>query len=168
MCRHQLQTYGKIGNFSIGKRDKFGQFIIPQKLYGREQEVAALMEAFERVSGGNSEMMLVSGYSGIGKSSLVNEVQKPILRQRGYFISGKFDQLKRNIPYASLIQAFAGIDAASVNRKFGKTSDLETATFRSLRLQRPSHSRCHSRSRTDCRPQRSVPKLGAIRIRESL
>ncbi|MEG4088347.1 AAA family ATPase [Microcoleus sp. Pol12B4] len=108
-CRHQLQTHGKIGNFSIGKRDKFGQFLIPQKLYGREQEVATLMEAFERVSGGNSEMMLVSGYSGIGKSSLVNEVQKPILRQRGYFISGKFDQLKRNIPYASLIQAFAGL-----------------------------------------------------------
>jgi len=109
MCRHQLQTHGKIGHFSIGKRDKFGQFLIPQKLYGREQEVATLMEAFERVSGGNSELMLVSGYSGIGKSSLVNEVQKPIVRQRGYFISGKFDQLKRNIPYASLIQAFAGL-----------------------------------------------------------
>jgi predicted ATPase/signal transduction histidine kinase/tRNA A-37 threonylcarbamoyl transferase component Bud32 len=108
-CRHQLQTNAKIDNFSIGKRDKFGQFIIPQKLYGREQEVATLMAAFERVSGGTSEMMLVSGYSGIGKSSLVNEVQKPILRQRGYFISGKFDQLKRNIPYASLIQAFAGL-----------------------------------------------------------
>ena len=109
MCRHQLQTHGKIRHFSIGKRDRFGQFIIPQKLYGREQEVATLMAAFERVSGGNSEMMLVSGYSGIGKSSLVNKVQKPILRQRGYFISGKFDQLKRNIPYASLIQAFAGL-----------------------------------------------------------
>ncbi|MEG4941798.1 AAA family ATPase [Microcoleus sp. F4-D5] len=109
MCRHQLQTHGKIGNFSIGKRDKFGQFFIPQKLYGREQEVATLMEAFERVSGGNSEMMLVSGYSGIGKSCLVNEVQKPIVRQRGYFISGKFDQLKRNIPYASLIQALGGL-----------------------------------------------------------
>lgn len=109
MCQHQLQTQGKIDNFPIGKRDKFGQFIIPQKLYGREQEVATLMAAFERVSGGNSEMMLVSGYSGIGKSSLVNEVQKPILRQRGYFISGKFDQLKRNIPYASLIQAFQGL-----------------------------------------------------------
>ncbi|MEG4575136.1 AAA family ATPase [Microcoleus sp. N3A4] len=109
ICRHQMQTKGKIDNFPIGKRDKFGQFLIPQKLYGREQEVATLMAAFERVSGGNSEMMLVSGYSGIGKSSLVNEVQKPILRQRGYFISGKFDQLKRNIPYASLIQAFAGL-----------------------------------------------------------
>ncbi|MEG4808951.1 AAA family ATPase [Microcoleus sp. F8-D3] len=109
ICRHQLQTNGKIGNFSIGKSDKFGQFLIPQKLYGREQEAATLMAAFERVSGGNSEMMLVSGYSGIGKSSLVNEVQKPILRQRGYFISGKFDQLKRNIPYASLIQALGDL-----------------------------------------------------------
>ena len=109
ICRHQLQTLGKIDNFPIGKRDKFGQFLIPQKLYGREQEVATLMAAFERVSGGTSEMMLVSGYSGIGKSSLVNEVQKPIVRQHGYFISGKFDQLKRNIPYASLIQAFQGL-----------------------------------------------------------
>src|SRR6476661_1021828 len=109
MCQHQLQTQGKIDNFPIGKRDKFGQFLIPQKLYGREEEVATLMAAFERVSGGTSEMMLVSGYSGIGKSSLVNEVQKPIVRQHGYFISGKFDQLKRNIPYASLIQAFQGL-----------------------------------------------------------
>ncbi|MEG4105396.1 AAA family ATPase [Microcoleus sp. S13_C5] len=109
MCQYQLQTQGKIDNFPIGNRDKFGQFLIPQKLYGREQEVATLMAAFERVSGGTSEMMLVSGYSGIGKSSLVNEIQKPILRQRGYFISGKFDQLKRNIPYASLIQAFQGL-----------------------------------------------------------
>ncbi|MEG3991528.1 serine/threonine-protein kinase PknK [Microcoleus sp. S28C3] len=108
-CRHQLQTNGKIDNFPIGKTDKFGEFLIPQKLYGREQEVATLMAAFERVSDGNSELMLVSGYSGIGKSSLVNEVQKPIVRQHGYFISGKFDQLKRNIPYASLIQAFQGL-----------------------------------------------------------
>jgi len=53
--------------------------LIPQKLYGREQEVATLMDAFERVSLGATEMMLVSGYSGIGKSSLVNEVHKPIV-----------------------------------------------------------------------------------------
>ncbi|HEY9600239.1 MAG TPA: AAA family ATPase, partial [Allocoleopsis sp.] len=82
------------------------QFLIPQKLYGREHELSTLMDAFERVSLGATEMMLVSGYSGIGKSSLVNEVHKPIVRRRGYFISGKFDQFKRNIPYASLIQAF--------------------------------------------------------------
>ncbi|MBW4599638.1 MAG: AAA family ATPase [Calothrix sp. FI2-JRJ7] len=105
-CLQQLQTTGKIEDFSIGQLDLYSQFVISQKLYGREKEVIILMNAFERVSLGATEMMLISGYSGIGKSCLVNEVHKPIVRQRGYFISGKFDQFKRNIPYASLIQAF--------------------------------------------------------------
>ncbi|RCJ16953.1 serine/threonine protein kinase [Nostoc sp. ATCC 43529] len=108
-CLFQLQTTGKIENFVPGRRDKSGHFLIPQKLYGRETEVAALMAAFERVSLGASEMMLVSGYSGIGKTSVVNEVHKPIVGARGYFIAGKFDQFKRNIPYASLIQAFQSL-----------------------------------------------------------
>ncbi|NEU77727.1 ATP-binding sensor histidine kinase [Nostoc sp. UIC 10630] len=102
----QLQTKGSIDLFSLGQQDFSHQFQIAQKLYGREVEVAALMAAFEKVSLGSSEVVLVGGYSGIGKSSLVNEVHKPIVRQRGYFIGGKFDQLKRDIPYASLIQAF--------------------------------------------------------------
>jgi predicted ATPase/signal transduction histidine kinase/CheY-like chemotaxis protein/tRNA A-37 threonylcarbamoyl transferase component Bud32 len=116
-CLKKLQATGEIENFIVGQLDLYSQFIIPQKLYGRETEVATLMDAFERVAnpptsplskGGlrGVEMILVSGYSGIGKSSLVNEVHKPIVRQRGYFISGKFDQFKRNIPYASFIQAF--------------------------------------------------------------
>ncbi|MEH2066484.1 MAG: AAA family ATPase [Nostoc sp.] len=102
----QLQTKGSIDLFSLGQQDFSHQFQIAQKLYGREVEVAALMAAFEKVTLGSSEVVLVGGYSGIGKSSLVNEVHKPIVRQRGYFIGGKFDQLKRDIPYASLIQAF--------------------------------------------------------------
>ena len=109
ICLEQLQTTGQIQKFPISQLDNSSQFSIPQKLYNREKEVALLMNAFERVSDGATEMMLVSGYSGIGKSSLVNEVHKPIVRQRGYFISGKFDQFKRNIPYASLIQAIHGL-----------------------------------------------------------
>ncbi|HEY9812870.1 MAG TPA: AAA family ATPase [Candidatus Sericytochromatia bacterium] len=109
ICLEQLQTTGEIAGFPIAQLDNSSQFSIPQKLYNREKEVALLMNAFERVSDGATELMLVSGYSGIGKSSLVNEVHKPIVRQRGYFISGKFDQFKRNIPYASLIQAFQGL-----------------------------------------------------------
>lgn len=105
-CQRMLQTSGEISHFTVGKIDLYSQFLIPQKLYGREREVATLIAAFERVSQGATEMMLVSGYSGIGKTSLVNEVHKPIVGARGYFISGKFDQFKRNIPYASLIQAF--------------------------------------------------------------
>ncbi|MEG4030223.1 MULTISPECIES: AAA family ATPase [unclassified Microcoleus] len=105
-CLKQLEASGQIKDFTVGKLDRFGQFLIPQKLYGRETEVATLMAAFERVAVGSTEMMLVSGYSGIGKTCVVQEVHKPIVRQRGYCIAGKFDQFKKNIPYAALIQAF--------------------------------------------------------------
>ncbi|MEG4572688.1 AAA family ATPase [Microcoleus sp. N3A4] len=105
-CLTQLQNTGKIENFMPGILDKSGQFLIPQKLYGRTQEVADLMASFERVSFGKTEMVLVSGYSGIGKTSVVSEIHKPIVRQRGYFIAGKFDQFKRDIPYAAITQAF--------------------------------------------------------------
>ncbi|MEG4852208.1 AAA family ATPase [Microcoleus sp. B5-D4] len=108
-CLTQLQEFGTISPFIVGSKDLSGQLLIPQKLYGREEEVAVLMEAFERTSLGTAEMMLVSGYSGIGKSCLVNEVHKPVAAKRGYFIAGKFDQFKRNIPYASLIQAFQSL-----------------------------------------------------------
>jgi predicted ATPase/signal transduction histidine kinase/DNA-binding response OmpR family regulator/tRNA A-37 threonylcarbamoyl transferase component Bud32 len=113
ICLKMLQTSGEISRFKVGELDLFSKFSIPQKLYGREQEVSLLMNAFKRVSiplsKGRVEMMLVSGYSGIGKSSLVNEIHKPIVEARGYFISGKFDQFKRNIPYSSLINAFQGL-----------------------------------------------------------
>ncbi len=105
-CLLQLESTGEIKNFPLGQRDRGSQLSIPQKLYGREQEVAVLMNAFSRVSQGATEMMLVTGYSGIGKTSIVNEVHKPIVGARGYFITGKFDQLRRDIPYAALIQAF--------------------------------------------------------------
>ncbi|OUL17654.1 serine/threonine protein kinase [Nostoc sp. T09] len=108
-CLKQLQVTGDIPDFIPGQRDRTAQLLIPQQLYGREAEVSTLLAAFERISQGKSEIMLVSGYSGIGKSSLVNEVHKPIVRQRGYFINGKFDQFKRNIPYTSVIQAFQSL-----------------------------------------------------------
>ncbi len=105
-CLNQLQATGQISDLPLAHQDISDKFQIPQKLYGREEQVNQLLATFERVSQGTSEMMLVAGYSGIGKSALVNEVHKLIVRQRGYFISGKFDQFKRDIPYASLIQAF--------------------------------------------------------------
>ncbi|MGB7893784.1 MAG: AAA family ATPase [Microcoleus sp.] len=108
-CLVKLQASGYISNFVVGSADKAGQLNIPQKLYGRDQEIEIIIETFDRVASGTTELMLVSGYSGIGKTVLVNEVHKPIVRQRGYFIAGKFDQFKRNIPYASLIQAFQSL-----------------------------------------------------------
>ncbi len=86
-----------------------GRFMVPQTLHGREKAIAALLAAFERSAEGGSEMLLVAGYSGIGKSAVVNEVQKPIVARRGCFLAGKFDQFQRDLPYASLIQAFQGL-----------------------------------------------------------
>ncbi|MEH2235378.1 trifunctional serine/threonine-protein kinase/ATP-binding protein/sensor histidine kinase [Nostoc sp.] len=105
-CLHQLQVDGKIESFQIARRDVCDRFLIPDKLYGRETEVETLLQAFERVSQGATEMMLVAGFSGIGKTAVVNEVHKPIVRQRGYFIKGKYDQFNRNIPLSAFVQVF--------------------------------------------------------------
>ncbi|MGF2038158.1 MAG: trifunctional serine/threonine-protein kinase/ATP-binding protein/sensor histidine kinase [Nostoc sp. CmiVER01] len=106
ICLTQLQETGKINKFKIAQRDVCDGFIIPDKLYGRESEVETLIQAFERVSLGVTEMMLIAGFSGIGKTAVVNEVHKPIVRQRGYFIKGKYDQFQRNIPFSAFVQAF--------------------------------------------------------------
>ncbi|WP_299488932.1 trifunctional serine/threonine-protein kinase/ATP-binding protein/sensor histidine kinase [Acaryochloris sp. IP29b_bin.137] len=110
-CLQQLKQTGEIRTFPLRSQDHSDKFQIPQKLYGREQEISALLTAFERVNHPQdpekgSEMMLVAGYSGIGKSSLVAEVHKPITEKRGYFISGKYDQFQRDVPYSAVISAF--------------------------------------------------------------
>ncbi len=167
LCLSQLQESGEIKIFEIGERDLSDRFTIPEKLYGREQEVQALLTAFDRIAGisphpplqrgaleedsllrrgaleedsvlerralaenfplkqkaltensplnkgggrgsllSGSELMLVAGFSGIGKTAVINEVHKPIARQRGYFIKGKYDQFQRNIPFSAFVQAF--------------------------------------------------------------
>ncbi len=108
-CSGYVDGTGITKEFALGQHDISEKFSIPEKLYGRESEITALMDGFERVSNGTSEFLLVSGYSGIGKSSLVNEMQKPIVRQRGFFISGKFDQYKRNVPYSAIASAFKAL-----------------------------------------------------------
>ena len=108
-CLNQWQETGEIIDFTLATQDVSGQLQIPEKLYGRKPELAQLLAAFERMCSGATEMMLVVGYSGIGKSVLVQEIQKPLVWHRGYFISGNFDQYKRNIPYSALIQAFSDL-----------------------------------------------------------
>ncbi|MDJ1184958.1 trifunctional serine/threonine-protein kinase/ATP-binding protein/sensor histidine kinase [Roseofilum casamattae] len=92
----------------LGERDLCDRFLLPEKLYGREPEVRQLLAAFERVAeeSGTSQLFLVAGYSGVGKTTVVNEVHKPIVKNRGYFIKGKFDQFQRNIPFSAFVQAF--------------------------------------------------------------
>ena len=114
-CLRLWQETGTIEWFELGERDRSDRFLIPEKLYGREAEVQTLLAAFHRVANppqlpqqeaSQTEMMLVAGFSGIGKTAVINEVHKPIVRQRGYFIKGKFDQFQRNIPFNAFVQAF--------------------------------------------------------------
>ena len=105
-CRDEWQERGIRIWFPLGERDVSDRFLIPEKLYGRETEVMALLEAFNRASAGHPELMLVAGFSGIGKTAIINEVHKPIVRQRGYFVKGKFDQFNRNVPFSAFVQAF--------------------------------------------------------------
>ncbi|MBW4457146.1 MAG: AAA family ATPase [Nostoc indistinguendum CM1-VF10] len=131
ICAEQLAKIGQISSIQLALQDVCDRFQIPQKLYGRDKEVAMLLAAFDRVAcpesnrvtalpnnsettsqreqAGNPkfqvEMMLVSGYAGIGKSALVQEIYKPITQKRGYFISGKFDQFGRSIPYSAIADA---------------------------------------------------------------
>ncbi|MBE9157796.1 PAS domain S-box protein [Nodosilinea sp. LEGE 06152] len=106
-CAQQLAEMGQINAISLGLQDVSEQFRIPQKLYGREAEIAALWVAFDRVAGSKTvrEMVLVSGYAGVGKTALVQELFKPITAKHGYFIWGKFDQFRRNIPYSAIVDA---------------------------------------------------------------
>ncbi|NET06815.1 MAG: AAA family ATPase [Symploca sp. SIO2B6] len=109
-CLNQLEQTGNIVCFSLAQEDISERLQIPQKLYGREEEIATLLAAFERVANTRKvELMLVAGYSGIGKSSLVQELYKPITANQGYFIAGKFDQFQRNIPYSAIVTAFGGL-----------------------------------------------------------
>ena len=95
--------------FTLGQRDVPARFLVSQKLYGRDRELKDLLGAFDRTCKGTASLMLVAGYSGIGKTSLIHELYKPIVRERGYFISGKFDQVVRNIPYGAFSQALRGL-----------------------------------------------------------
>ena len=147
-CVQQLEKTGKTRSFELGERDVSDRFLIPEKLYGRETEVQKLLDGFARVSNPPSVvrsqksevrsntnhtspsprlplsaspcLLLVAGFSGIGKTAVVNEVHKPIVKQRGYFIKGKFDQFNRNIPFSAFVQAFRDLMAQLLGESDGE------------------------------------------------
>ncbi|MEX3773105.1 AAA family ATPase [Pseudomonas sp. MYb118] len=125
-CLADWESLGHINAFALGEQGTSDRLMIPEKLYGREQEVSALIAAFDRsIASGAPELMLVTGYSGIGKSSVVNELHKALVPPRGLFAAGKFDQYRRDIPYATLVQAFQSL----VRTLLGK-NDVELAQWR--------------------------------------
>ncbi|MBV8471920.1 MAG: AAA family ATPase, partial [Hyphomicrobiales bacterium] len=116
----------RIDPFPLGERDTPDRLLIPEKLYGREREVEALLAAFDRVvTSGGTELVLVSGYSGIGKSSVVSELHRALVPLRGLFVAGKFEQYKRDIPYSTLAQAFQSLVRIVLTK-----NDGELATWR--------------------------------------
>jgi PAS domain S-box-containing protein len=127
-CLADWQQQGRIDAFALGEHGASDRLLIPEKLYGREQEVDTLVAAFSRIVQSSSpELVLVTGYSGIGKSSVVNELHKALVPPRGLFASGKFDQYRRDIPYSTLVQAFQSL----VRTLLGK-SEAELATWREV------------------------------------
>jgi serine/threonine protein kinase len=129
-CLTAWEAHGRIDPFPLGEHDVSDRLLIPEKLYGREAEIDTLVAASDRmVSSGATELVLVSGHAGIGKSSLVNELHKELVPPRGLFAVGKFDQYKRNIPYATLAQAFQSL----VDQILGR-SDAELSQWRAALL----------------------------------
>jgi PAS domain S-box-containing protein len=125
-CAAEWRELGRIAPFPLGACDIPDRLIIPEKLYGREQEVATLLAAIERVAAsGKPELVLLSGYSGIGKSAVVNELHKALVPVWALFAGGKFDQYKRDIPYATLVQALQTL----IRQILGK-GEAEAAAWR--------------------------------------
>ena len=119
-CVEQLENKGSLSDFPLGRHDIPKELQITPGLYGREDEIAALEDALERVSQGATEIVLVSGTPGVGKTALVGEIHRSVAQKNGWFISGKFDQLRHNIPYSALIQALRGlIREVSIANKSG-------------------------------------------------
>jgi PAS domain S-box-containing protein len=125
-CLDQWEANGRIESFLLGEHDTPDRLLIPEKLYGRAHDVETLLAAFDRVvNSGSSELVLVSGYAGIGKSSVVHELHKALIPSRGLFASGKFDQYKRDIPYSTVVQAFQSLVRSLLGR-----NDAELSSWR--------------------------------------
>src|SRR5262249_14649838 len=125
-CLAKWEGHRRIDDFPLGLQDTPNQLLIPEKLYGRDRDIATLLSSFDRITKtGSPELVLVSGYSGIGKSSVVDELHTALVQARGLFACGKFDQYKRDVPYATLVHAIQSL----VRFLLGK-SDAELANWR--------------------------------------
>src|SRR6266481_5931207 len=132
-CLAEWETQRRVDEFPLGDHDTPDRLLIPEKLYGRAREIDNLLASFERVvSSGTPELVLVSGYSGIGKSSVVNELHKVLVPPRGLFASGKFDQYKRDIPYATFAQAFQNLIRPLLSKSEAELSNWRDALREAL------------------------------------
>lgn len=132
-CLHQWETQGCIDDFPPGQQDVPDRLAIPDKLYGRAREIEALVGAFEQgARAGKPALVLVIGHAGVGKSSVVNELSKTLVPQRALFATGKFDQYKRDIPYATLAQAFQKLVRPLLSQREAELGDWRNAMLQAL------------------------------------
>lgn len=140
-CLHQWKATQTIADFELGQQDVSDRFLIPQKLYGRQREVQALLAAFDRIAAkptdtdstsARSEILLVAGFSGMGKTAVINEVHKPITRQHGYFIEGKYDQFNRSIPLSAFVQALKKLIAQLLSESDEQLSQWRQKILKAL------------------------------------
>lgn len=104
---HQLEQNVELSaTFKIGQKDHSGVLTIPDKLYGRTEELELLREAYTRVEKGGVELVLVAGEPGSGKSRLTDNFHKKIARNSDFFIAGKYEQFRQQTPYSAIIEAF--------------------------------------------------------------
>ncbi|MBD2138272.1 AAA family ATPase [Anabaena sp. FACHB-1237] len=108
-CQQMLLEKGEITKFTLAEKDISDRFIIPDKIYGRQEEIHTLLNVFEYIRDGHKQLILITGFSGIGKTTIVNQIHQPIIREQGYFISGKYDQFQKDIPFSALLQAFRSL-----------------------------------------------------------
>jgi PAS domain S-box-containing protein len=132
-CLAEWEARPRIDDFPLGQQDASDRLLIPERLYGREREIETLLAAFDRVvATGTTELVLVSGYSGIGKSSVVNELHRALVPPRGLFASGKFEQYQRDIPYSTLAQAFQGLVRPLLSKSEAELSGSRDAFVEAL------------------------------------
>ena len=132
-CIKQHKATGDIVEFELGTHERVSNFHIPEKLYGRDPEIERVLNAFSKVEIGASELLLIKGYSGIGKTILINEIQKPVVRKKGYFISGKYDQF-RSQPYAGFAQAFSQLGQYLLSENTDKLDNIKGELINGLGL----------------------------------
>lgn len=131
-CIDQFKKNGFIEDFELGKRDISKKFEIPKKLFGRENKIKEIFDAFQNVRKGNAALILVGGYSGIGKTSIVNELHKPIMKEHGIFISGKYDQFNKNTPFSALFYAIDQFCTYILSNSDAEINDWKNKILESL------------------------------------
>ncbi len=162
-CLDQWSRTGQLSSFGLAQHDLVDRLQVSQKLYGREDEAERLLRAFDVMcQRGEASLLLVTGYSGIGKTSLVHELHKPIVARRGYFVVGKYDLLNRDIPYSALIQALRALIQQVLQEQASSTVAVADAVRDAMAGQGQSIVEVVPELEALIGPQPPVPELGPL------